>query len=136
MSQEECIDGEIVGIHGTTNGRTCELHDVCGSEVKVNTLIRFKFCSIEIHRRVEPAVNAVFIGYGEECCTVGFLPRAVSLQAGAKDVFHDEFAVIVCLHEESDDVDVREDSRRVLGKASFRLLRNIPSLGLRSHKMA
>lgn len=127
MTDDQYHDGEIVGLQGKTNGRSCEIHEACGIEVKVNSLIRFKWCSVVMPSRVEPAVKAILIGNGEERCTVGFLPRAVSLQAGAKEMFHDEFAVIVLLHDDSDDADVVEDSRRVLGKASFRLLKNIHS---------
>lgn len=125
---ERTPDGEIVGLDGRTNGRSCDLHHVCGSVIKVDSLIRFKWCSVKIQGRVEVAIKAVVVCGGQESCTVGFLPRTVSLQPGAKDAYHDEFAVIVFLHSDSEDTSDVEASRQVLGKGYYRLLKNVPSL--------
>jgi hypothetical protein len=35
-------DGEIVGLHSSTFGRSCERHLVCGREVVVGSIVRFK----------------------------------------------------------------------------------------------
>jgi hypothetical protein len=103
MTDKANLDGSIVGIYGTTNGRSCEIHDTCGSSIAEDSLIWFKFCYVERYGRIKPAVKAVKIQAGEERCSVGFLPREITLQPEAKDMYHDAFAVIVFLHADSDD---------------------------------
>jgi hypothetical protein len=120
-------DGCIVGLHHHGNGRSCILHDKCGRQVQVNSLIRFKACHVRVNKQYEEAIKAVLVVCGEERCTVGFLPRSVSQQPDAKDKYQDEFAIILYLYSESDDIDEVAESDLVLGKALFRLLKNIPS---------
>ena len=121
-------DGVIVGLHAPNNGRRCSMHDRCGYEVEVNSLIRFKYCRVKINGFYEDAIKAVLICFGEERCTVGFLPRTVSHQAGAREKYHDEFAVVTFLHSQSDDAALKAESAEVRGKGLFRLLKNIQSL--------
>lgn len=128
MAEEGIPDGEIVGLHGTTNGRSCVLHDVCGSMLQVNSLVRFKWCRVKIRGVGEGAIKAVSVCFGRESCTVGFLPKSIALQPGAREMYHDKFATIVYLLDESDNIDVLAESRRSLGKAYFLLLNNVPSL--------
>jgi hypothetical protein len=52
----------------------------------------------------------------------------VALQPGAKDIYHDKFAVVVFLHSDSDDEDVVREGRKCYGKADFCLLQNIGHL--------
>lgn len=120
-------DGVIVGLHGATNGRRCSMHDRCGIELQVNSLIRFKFCRVKINGCYQDAIKVVHIFFGEERCTVGFLPRTISLQPRARELYHDQFAVIVFLYAESDDEEQRNEGRAVMGKGRFRLLKNIQS---------
>jgi hypothetical protein len=48
MMEKSIVDGAIqVGLHGTTNGRSCKLHEKCGSVISVDSLIRFKWCQVE-----------------------------------------------------------------------------------------
>jgi hypothetical protein len=117
-------DGTIVGLHGTTNGRSCSLHEVCGRLVKVDSLVWFKSCYVNINSRVE-AIKAVLVQCGKETCTIGFLPRVVSLQPDARGTYNDEFAVIVYLHVDLDDNKTRQEGDKVLGMACFHLLKNI-----------
>jgi ABC-type sugar transport system ATPase subunit len=123
---EGIIDGYIVGLHHHGNGRSCILHDVCGRDVQVNSLIRFKTCQVRINKRYEEAIKAVWVVCGEERCTVGFLPRSVAHEPGAKENYQDEFAMILYLYSDSEDINEISESNMVLGKASFRLLKNIP----------
>jgi hypothetical protein len=93
--------------------------------VKVDSLVRFKSCYVNINGRVEEAIKAVMVRCGKETCTIGFLPRVVSLQPDARGTYNDEFAVIVYLHVDSDDNETRREGDKVLGMACFRLLKNI-----------
>jgi hypothetical protein len=94
MTNEWIPDGDILGLNGTINGRKCSIHEVCGCEIAVISLIRLKWCSITFNRQIEPAIKAAWICFCVEPCTVGFLSRAVVLQAGAKETYHDEFTFL------------------------------------------
>ena len=70
-------DEEIVGLHESNNGRSCESHDCCGKEVLPDDLIRFHACVVTIDGVDDSAVKAVRVRDGTETCLVGFLPRNV-----------------------------------------------------------
>ena len=117
-------DGEIFGINGSTNGRSCESHDCCGSRLMPDDLIRFKLTVIDTGiRKNEEAIKAVRVRDGTETCTVGFLPR--SLVVCRKERFVGQFAQIIELYGMSENKTMRRKSHQNKGIASFRLLDEI-----------
>ena len=119
-------DGEIVGLHGSTNGRSCESHTSCGSHVMPDDLIRFKLTMVEIDGTLEEGIKVVRIRDGTESCCIGFLPR--NLVKSSKANYVGQFAQIVELYEHSDNTTMRRKSNRNLGVASFCLLKDIQEL--------
>ena len=55
--EESARNGEIVGLHSPTHGRSCELHAVSGREVKVGSLVRLtrKVIMVDREQGVEGA---------------------------------------------------------------------------------
>ena len=118
-------DGEIVGLKGTTNGRTCESHDCCGKYITADDLVRFKLTVVDIDGTVEEAIKVVRVRDGTESCTVGFLPRNIVKSISSKEKFVGQFAQIIELYDQSDNEVMRRKSHRNQGVASFRLLNQI-----------
>ena len=117
-------DGEVVGLHCSSNGRSCTAHAVCGAHLRPNDLVRFKFTLIDVAGRVEEALKVVRVVDGTEMCVVGFSPQHVVTTR--RDKFEDKFAQIIEVYDNSDNCVRRSKSKRVAGCASFRLLEQIP----------
>jgi hypothetical protein len=117
-------DGEIVGLKGTSNGRSCVSHDCCGEHVNLDDLVRFRLSIADIDGKIEEAIQVVRIRDGTESCTIGFLPR--NIVKSGKDKFIGKFAQIIELYEDSESEVKRRKSHRNKGVASFRLLEDIP----------
>ena len=65
---------DIVGINASSNGRSCEEHKVCGSVLKLDSLVRFR--EVQITRQRGETASAVYwVTDGVDRCCVGFLPR-------------------------------------------------------------
>ena len=45
-------DGEIVGLKGTSNGRSCVSHDCCGEHVNLDDLVRFRLSVADIDGKI------------------------------------------------------------------------------------
>ena len=72
------MDGEIVGLRGTTNNRTCEIHSCCGASIQKDRIIHFKLNAVDGSKGiVEKAIKAVKISDGTETCVVAYLPRRI-----------------------------------------------------------
>ena len=70
------ITVEIVGIESGTNGRSCYQHDVCGSVIEEDVVVRLR--KIQIRNNIgkeETAIAAFHVTDGIDQCHVGFLPR-------------------------------------------------------------
>ena len=88
-------DGEIVGLHKSTNGRTCVQHPCCGQYVAAGDLVHLKrdvvfVCPEEPNQDapqadalVETVVKAVLVRDGTEMCTIGFLRRSIAVRPAA-----------------------------------------------------
>jgi hypothetical protein len=63
-------DGELVGLKGTSNGRSCVSHDCCGKHVNLDDLVRFRFSVADIDGKIEEAIQVVRIRDGTELCTI------------------------------------------------------------------
>ena len=117
-------EGEIVGLKGTSNGRSCVSHDCCGEHVNLDDLVRFRLSVADVDGKIEEAIHVVRIQDGTESCTIGFLPR--NIVKSRKDKFIGKFAQIIELYKYSESAVKHQKSHRNKGVASFCLLDDIP----------
>lgn len=96
-------DGEIVGLRSSDNGRSCEVHPVCGASLAANDLIRFRSCVVTINDIPSNAIKAVKIKDGTEGCVVGFLPRQLVARPALANRLTNKFAQVIDLYEGSDN---------------------------------
>ena len=66
---------EIVGIDRGDRGRSCEEHDVCGSVVEEDTLLRLRKEQIMVDGVEETAISCYWVTDRIDRCCVGFLKR-------------------------------------------------------------
>ena len=72
-------DGKMLGLRGTTNGRSCEQHAWYGSNVRPNDSVQFnKAPVVPIHGVDQSGIKAVLILDGMELCTIGFLGKNIA----------------------------------------------------------
>ena len=69
------ITVEIVGIERGDRGRSCEEHDVCGTVVEEDTLLRLRKEQILVDGQEETAIACYWVTDGIDRCRVGFLKR-------------------------------------------------------------
>ena len=66
---------DIVGINASSNGRSCAEHKICGSVLKLDSLVRFREVQIIVKGKEEIALVVYWVTDGVDCCHGGFLPR-------------------------------------------------------------
>ena len=73
---------DVVGINASNNGRSCECHTVCGSQLKEDMVVRFKAVQLETEAAdganapaETPAIAVYVVSGGIDGCRVGFLRR-------------------------------------------------------------
>ena len=67
---------DIYGLRESNSGRSCEAHDICGSVVGVDTVLRLRRVQIlNADGCEETALAAYWVTDGIDRCRVGFLPR-------------------------------------------------------------
>ena len=76
------ITVEIVGIERGDRGRSCEEHDVCGTVVEEDTLLRLRKEQILVDGQEETAIACYWVTDGIDRCRVGFLKRHMVKHAG------------------------------------------------------
>ena len=71
---------DVVGIEEPSHGRSCENHQVCGSVIVPDAVVRFR--TIQLERKENPdgdtesqALAVCHVTGGVDCCRVGFLRR-------------------------------------------------------------
>jgi hypothetical protein len=70
------ITVEIVGIEASSNGRSCEEHNVCGSVLTEDVVVRLRKVQIVNGKGIEEtAIAAHWVSDGIDRCRVGFLQR-------------------------------------------------------------
>jgi hypothetical protein len=80
------ITVEIVGIEANTNGRSCDQHDVCGSALEDDVVVRLRKVQIlNAEGREESAIAAYLVSDGIDQCRVGFLQRHLVRHAKSFD---------------------------------------------------
>ena len=121
-------DGEIVGLKGASNGRSCEQHTCCGSCLRVGDLLHFKVGVVQHgDGMVKTVVKAVLIWDGTETCTVGFAPRHITVVERKCRLIAKHFAQIIELYDLCKSASKKAKSDRNWGMASYHLLEDIPS---------
>lgn len=115
------MEGEIVGLLQSNNGRSCEIHDACGKSLKVGEMVVFQSTLVEINGATETAIKAVVIRDGRESCTVGFLSRRVAHGLVGIDCLGKRGRILsLCL--ESCDSAVRSHGYHQQGVAVFKIM--------------
>ena len=122
---DDIRDGEILGLRGTTNGRSCEQHACCGAIVRPNDCVRFKAAVVPIDGVDQAGIKAVLILDGTELCTVGFLGKNIAALKKTSDKFVNKFAQVIELYDSSENAAKRAKSHNDLAVCSFRLLEDI-----------
>jgi hypothetical protein len=69
------ITVDIVGIHASNNGRSCEKHLCCGDALQKNDVVRFRLIQVIVEGQEESALAAHVVSDGVDQCCVGFLRR-------------------------------------------------------------
>lgn len=89
----ETIHGvDVVGCDAGDNGRNCTSHEVCGTHIRLDDLIIFRWEVVPIEGDLEEVVKAYLIRDGTQGCHIGFLPRRLLKQ---KDKYVNKMATIV-----------------------------------------
>ena len=99
---DDICDGEILGLRGTTNGRSCEQHACCGAIVRPNDCVRFKAAVVPIDGVDQAGIKGVLILDGTELCTVGFLGKNIAALKKTSDKFVNKFAQVIELYDSSE----------------------------------
>ena len=66
---------EVVGIEANSQGRSCELHETCGSLVEEDVVLRLRKVQVVVEGKEETAIAAYIVSDGVDGCRVGFLKR-------------------------------------------------------------
>ena len=119
-------DLEIVGLHASSNGRSCSVHTCCGDHVVVGDLIRLVKCLVSINGgEVEESIKCVRIFQGTDTCTIGFIPRSVANSDKVKAELGC-FMQVIELYDDSSSNYKRRKSDFNKGMAACILLSSIP----------
>lgn len=113
------ISVEIVGLKASDRGRSCEEHDVCGSVLKIDSVVRFRAEQIDVQGKEETALAVYWVTDGVDRCKVGFLPRHLIKH---KCEYDGKTAQIVDFLETSESPSDRSKSHRNMGIAIAALL--------------
>ncbi len=103
---------DIVGIQASSNGRCCEEHDVCGSVLTIDSLVRFKSVQVVINGKEQTAIAVYWVTDGVDRCRVGFLPRYTVKH---KELYEGKLAQVIEFLEESNFPGDRAKSHRGRG---------------------
>lgn len=116
---------EIVGLYGSTNGRSCNLHACCGKTLVRGDLLRLIPMVVTINNVQENAVKFVRITEGMQACTVGYLPRVwYNLPTIKKNMY--QFVQVSELYSESTNTFKRHKDNSNLGMAGCYFVLDIP----------
>lgn len=112
MESKQYID--ILGIEEASRGRSCEWHEVCGSILEEDTIVKLRKVQIAINGKEDTAVAAYWITDGVERCRVGFLSRAHAKKA---ESFHGKLAQVMSFLKESSNSHERKRAHQCKGIA-------------------
>ena len=113
--------GEVVGMYGTTNGRSCNRHACCGREVlEIGSIVQFNTAQTEIDGDIRPGIAARHIIHGELRCIIGFLSRAIVIRS--KGMLEGKQAQIIEFYKDNPNNTKRRKGYQCVGVARYRLL--------------
>ena len=94
---------EIVGTEASSNGRSCEAHEVCGRSVLFDdVVVRLRKVQILNERQIEEtAIAAYLVSDGIDQCRVGFLQRHMLKYARQYDGVLAQVTEVYCADSES-----------------------------------
>ena len=119
-------DLEIVGLHASTNGRSCCIHSSCGDHVMVGDLLRLVKRLVSINGgEVEEGIKCVRVMHGTDTCTIGFVPRSVANSEKIKAELGC-FMQVIELYDDSKSPYKKKKSVLNKGMAACALLSSIP----------
>lgn len=91
---------EVVGTNIGDRGRSCEHHEVCGKELELDSVVRFRRVQITVDGVEETAIAAYWVTEGVDRCRVGFLPRHLIIHWKH---YEGRLAQIIDIHGEESD---------------------------------
>ncbi|KAI2495446.1 hypothetical protein MHU86_19078 [Fragilaria crotonensis] len=104
---------EIVGTGRSDRGRSCEEHDVCGTVLQEDSVVRIRHMQIIGDTGKEESALAVYwISDGIDRCRVGFLPRHLMKQW---QLYDGRIAQVVDVYEGSESPTKRRKNVRNCG---------------------
>ena len=113
-------EGEIVGLRGLSNGRTCPIHESgCGNSLLVGDTVRFVRRTVLDGGVEEVSIGVVKVVGEVDTCLVGFVPKYL-VTSGADLV--GRMAVVTRKYENSGRASEREVDYRNLGVARYTML--------------
>jgi hypothetical protein len=124
---------EIVGIESGTNGRSCYQHDVCGSVIEEDVVVRLrKIQTRNNNGKEETAVAAFHVTDGIDQCHVGFLPRHFVPHASSFDGVLAQVTEVYSPTSESSSK--RKKFRHNMGCCQARLITELPARAAQANK--
>jgi hypothetical protein len=113
-------EGDIVGIEQATNGRSCEMHGVCGLSLQVGEKVVFQMRHVVINGRKDKGITAFRVDDNKALgCLVGYLPASY-LRTAYEYIGRE--GVISEFYRHSSNSLRREKSYRNHGIARFKLI--------------
>jgi hypothetical protein len=103
---------DIVRIEADNRGRSCEEHDVCGSVLKEDAVVRIRHVQIRVDGSEESALAVYWITDGIDRCRVGFLQRHLLKHWKEYD---GKIAQIVDMYKDSESPTKRMKNHKNLG---------------------
>ena len=119
------LDIEICGLANSSNGRSCTIHNVCGSWVTVGDVLRLRATVAEINGEVEEAIILVKIVDGLESCNVAYVPRIQACLPMVKQQIG-RFCMVTELYKESFNTYKRRKDNHMMGAGLAVFLDSIP----------
>ena len=74
---------DILGTEDPSMGRSCEQHDICGSVLQLDTVVRLRSAQVMVDGQEKTVIEALWVTDGIDCCRVGFLPKRCVKDRGA-----------------------------------------------------
>ena len=117
---------DVVGTARGDRGRNCDEHEICGEVLAEDVVVRLRREQILVPNKLgkgfkeETAYTVNWVTDGQDCCRVGFLPRAYVAQGG---IFDGVLCQVVRIGNESDnDKNERAKVRHSCGYASMQVI--------------
>jgi hypothetical protein len=66
---------DVVGTEANERGRSCDVHDCCGSVLVLDAEVRFRCIQITYNGQEQTALAVYWVTDGDDRCRVGFLRR-------------------------------------------------------------